>query len=108
MILMSFNVATISVMDEYEIPHERSAQRVYYDFVLLSVRVLGFGVTASVIWGWLASTVVSMACQSQNGIYWLDLADTILVNFGDMCSGYGVLFLGWGRFSSSQLAGLSS
>ena len=34
---MSFNVATISVMDEYEIPHERSAQREYNDFVLLSV-----------------------------------------------------------------------
>ena len=38
---MSFNVAMISVMDKYEIPHERSAQRVFNDFSPLSVRVLG-------------------------------------------------------------------
>ena len=34
-----------------------------------------------------------MACQSQKGIYWLDLADTILVDFGryTVLSSYGWL-----------------
>jgi len=80
---MSFNVATISVMDEHEIPHERSAER---DAMILVFERLGSGIWSYVTsdWGWSASTVVSMACQSQKGIYWLDLADTILVDFGDI------------------------
>ncbi len=72
-----------------------------YAMILIFERP-GFGIWSygTSDWGWLASTVVSMACQSQKGIYWLDLADTILVDFGDICSSYGVLFFGWGWFSS--------
>ena len=49
-----------------------------YAMILFFER-LGYGIWSygTSDWGWLASTVVSMACQSQLGILWLDLADTI-------------------------------
>lgn len=67
---------------------ERSAQRVMQMVFLLFERPSGNFLG---IWSYGTSDLgglvrhlrsFHMACQSQKGIYWLDLADTILVDFG--------------------------